>query len=65
MRWSVYKDAQAGLRLCWLQTSEDRFSRVEAHISFHTPSSLSNLVLALDKELKSEEFGHKIWIHVL
>ena len=24
-------DAQAGLRLCCSQTSEDRFSRVEAH----------------------------------
>ena len=32
MGWSDCADAQAGLRLCCLQTSEDRFSRVEAHI---------------------------------
>ena len=25
-------DVQAGLRLCCLQTSEDRFSRLEAHL---------------------------------
>ena len=31
-RWSVCADAQAGLRLCCSQTSEDRFFRVEAQI---------------------------------
>ena len=25
-------DAQAGLRLCCLQTPEDKFSRIEAHL---------------------------------
>ena len=29
MRWSVCADAQAGLRLCFSQTSEDMFARVE------------------------------------
>ena len=28
-------DGQAGLRLCCLQTPEDRFSRIEAHINEH------------------------------
>ena len=28
----ITKSAQAGMRLCCLQTPEDRFSRVEAHI---------------------------------
>ena len=31
-RWSDCADAQAGLRLCCSQNSEDRFSRVEAKI---------------------------------
>ena len=30
--WSVFLDAQAGLRLCCSHTPEDRFSRIEAHI---------------------------------
>ena len=32
MRWSVYADAQAGLRLCCSQIPEDRFSRVVAQL---------------------------------
>ena len=35
-RWSDSADAQARLRLCYLQTPEDRFSRVEAHLKVHT-----------------------------
>ena len=31
-RWSDCADAQAGLPLCCSQTSEDRFSHIEAHI---------------------------------
>ena len=31
MRWSDYADAHAGRRLCCSQTTEDMFSRVEAH----------------------------------
>ena len=30
-------DAQASLRLCCLQTPEDRFSRVEAHLILDVP----------------------------
>ena len=36
MRRLVCADVQAGLRLCCLQTPEDRFSRVEAHIESGT-----------------------------
>ena len=31
MRWSDCADAQAGLRLCCSQNTEDRFSRAGAH----------------------------------
>ena len=33
---ALNRDAQAGLRLCCSQTSEDRFSRVEANIRTYT-----------------------------
>ena len=32
MRWSVCADAQAGLRLCCSETTEDRVSRDEVHL---------------------------------
>ena len=32
----ISQDAQAGLHLCCSQTSEDRFSRVEAHLKTNT-----------------------------
>ena len=42
-------NAQAGLRLCCSQTSEERFSRVEAH-SFK-PSELANKIALKSTEI--------------
>ena len=40
-RWSDWADAQAGQRLCYSQTSEDRFSCIEAHLEAFALRSLT------------------------
>ena len=37
-------DAQSGLRLCCLQTPEDRFSRIEAHLSKYVNSQVYKMI---------------------
>ena len=60
---------QAGLRLCCSQTSEDMFSRDEAHLrarkalmlrSKHADSSGVQLLTDVIRRVKSGKFGHAV-----
>ena len=61
MRRLVCADAQAGLRLCCLQTPEDRFSRVEAHLFTRCDQKVLGPICSVRFiELKSLSVGHLI-----
>ena len=48
------QSAQAGLRLCCLQTTKDRFSRVEAHMIVNTFIYSHIFIIILEKVIKDK-----------